>query len=341
MKFFSNFKESIIRTANSVIFSAKKNSPTILLIGGITCVVAGTVSAIHATSKADEVLDNFHKDLEKIDEIVEKAEANNKTDIYPVEQANKDRKIVYGHMVMSMAKIYLPTVLLETVGIGMICKSHSILSKRNAGLAVAYAGLSKAFNDYRQRVSDKYGAEEENRLYYGMEDHTITVKEISENGVVTEKEEIVTSLDPVNDSLSAFIDELSGIWCKDSPSSTKNNILVQQRMLNENLRRRKFITLNEAYRALDLPETPDGMVLGWYYDPNVIDKIDFGLFTRNDMATRRFVNGYEDVVLVTFNVDGNIFNLRSKNDREIMLNDPSISSKESTKALLGKTYKKG
>ncbi len=60
---------------------------------------------------------------------------------------------------------------------------------------------------------------------------------------------------------------------------------------------------------LDIPETKAGQIVGWIYDekcPNGDNYVDFGIYNTNREKSRDFVNGYEKVILLDFNVDGNI-----------------------------------
>ncbi len=94
-------------------------------------------------------------------------------------------------------------------------------------------------------------------------------------------------------------------WTK-YPEQNKHFLLLQQSYANEKLRARGYIFLNEIYDMLGIPRTKAGQVIGWVFDeenPIGDNYIDFGLFnTRN----ADFVNGYENSILLDFNVDGAI-----------------------------------
>lgn len=187
MSILNMITSAVSNNMSKIAIAATKNSPTILLVTGIGCIIGGTVTAIMSTSKADDALDEFNKNIDRIHELVDKANATGDPEaFYPIETQKQNYKTVYGHMIMTMARIYLPTIILETVGICLICKSHSILSKRNAGLAAAYAALQNAFNEYRKRVKERYGEDAERDIYYGTHTVEYVEKETSENGVTKE-----------------------------------------------------------------------------------------------------------------------------------------------------------
>lgn len=305
---FNKIYQKALNQVTKAALKISQKSPTIMLVGGIALVVTGTGMAISATSKASDCMDEFNERMNRIKESSEIADSKeDPEEAYPVAQRKEDTRIVYGHMIMSMAKIYLPSILVEAAGIALICKSHQVLSRRNAGLAAAYAAMSKSFNDYRKRVRDKYGEEEENNLYYGYETKALTVSETGDNGVTTEVVKEVRKASPI-DPYSRFIDETTNVWDK-TPQYTLQNLIVQQRMLNARLWNKGFVTLNDAYDALGIPRTKEGMVIGWVKDPNNETKISFGLDDLSCEATRRFINGLEQYFLATFNVDGNIYDM--------------------------------
>ena len=60
---------------------------------------------------------------------------------------------------------------------------------------------------------------------------------------------------------------------------------------------------------LGIPRTRAGQIVGWVYDednPLGDNYVDFGIYDINREKTIDFVNGYERVILLDFNVDGNI-----------------------------------
>ena len=84
-----------------------------------------------------------------------------------------------------------------------------------------------------------------------------------------------------------------------------------QNYVNELLKSRGYVLLNEVYRAIGIPESKDGHVVGWVYNeknPNGDNYIDFGIYDNHE-ANRLFVNGYERSILLDFNVDGVIYDL--------------------------------
>ena len=106
-------------------------------------------------------------------------------------------------------------------------------------------------------------------------------------------------------------DETCTGWDKDAEYN-KKFLLDVQRYMNERLKSRKVVFLNEVYDAIGAQRTKAGQVVGWVYDENNPDVdcfIDFKIFDLHDEDKRRFVNGYEKSIWLDFNVDGVVYNL--------------------------------
>lgn len=337
MKIFDVVKDFALTNANKLVFNIKANSPTILLVGGIASIVGGTVLAVANTEKASKAMDEFNEQMDRYHKAVKIANTKeDPEDWYPTSDRKHHVRIVYGHMIMSMAKIYLPVVILEAAGIGMICKSHSILSKRNAALGAAYAALQKSYDEYRKRVREKYGEEADEELFYGVKTEKCIEKITSENGVTTEEEKEKTTVDPLS-PWSFFIDETCDrVWEKD-PHLTLNNLIMVQRQLNDMAYHKPFVTLNDLYWLVGHKLTDDGMIFGWNGGKDAF--IDLGIFDGSKQATRRFVNGLEDVILLTPNIDGNIYQMSK--DEKRRKRDERIEQHRKAKMLLDRNFDAG
>lgn len=82
--------------------------------------------------------------------------------------------------------------------------------------------------------------------------------------------------------------------------------------MNDLLRSRGHVFLNEVYDCLGIPRTKAGQIVGWVYskdNPVGDNYIDFGIYDVYKPAIADFVNGYERSILLDFNPDGNIWEL--------------------------------
>lgn len=300
---------NLTRSFHKFGFQIKKHSPEILVTAGVIGTVASTVMACKATLKLNEVLEDTKEQAEKIHGYVEEVGYSDK---YTEQDEKKDLTITYVQGGLKVARLYAPAVALGTVSIAMILKSNNILSKRNAALAAAYTTIDKSFKEYRGRVIERFGKELDRELKYNIKSQEITETVVNEDGTESEVKKIVDVVDPNTYSEYArFYDDGCKGWSKDSEL---NFLFLKQvqGFLNEKLKAQGYLFLNDAYKELGMQMTKAGQIVGWVYDeknPIGDNFVDFGLTDGNNPETRRFVNGYERVYLVDFNVDGNILDL--------------------------------
>ena len=303
-------------TAKASIIAAKK-APDILFWGGVTCVVGGTVVAIAKTDKFSEALDTYHDRKQRIEDKEAKAnESDNPEAEYPMVVRKNDKKVIFGSLVMSMAKIYLPVIILETCGVMMLCKSKAILNSRNAALASAYAALSKSYSDYRKRVRDRYGEDVENDIYNGYVTTTYKEVETSENGVTTEKEVSRVDYNPLSPfSFLISPDEQCIAKGYRDPYTIVKQIEIIASGLNQVLDARKRCCLPGERPCLTLREVKEAYGVKNITNTDntwlIYDYLDFGIdFERDDRnpksALYKFLNKITTGLWLCPNVGGNI-----------------------------------
>jgi hypothetical protein len=271
--------DGVTRTVARQVLLAKKTSPSWMFAAGVVGIVATTVLASKATLKLEDTLEDLLPEDPRVD-----PEHNAKT---------------YIHNALVVGKLYAPTIAVGVLSIGLLTGSHRTLSKRNVALTAAYAGLEKAYAEYRQRVLEAVGPDKEREFRYRLEDCEIE----DENG----KKKKTKVVSPGSESLYArFFDQNSTSW---SPTSEYNMLFLrcQQNYFNDRLRARGHVFLNEVYDGLGLERSKAGAVVGWVHDGGGDNFIDFGVF--DSPANDRFydfVTG-NDGIWVDFNVDGVIY----------------------------------
>ena len=114
------------------------------------------------------------------------------------------------------------------------------------------------------------------------------------------------------DTIPVEVGRYTAIFDKNSPNWTKDReynrvfLIHTQRYLNERLKAKGHLFLNEVFDTLGLPRTNTGAICGWMYKPGDKDHagdnfIDFGL---REPANHEFFDGYGGRFLLDFNVDG-------------------------------------
>ena len=306
------FVTNMTRVLNRTGLKLKKHSPEILLVTGVAGVVASSIMACKATLKVQDVLDEAKGQLDTIHEVVANPERANK---YTVEDSKKDMAIVYTQTGVKLIKLYGPSIALGIASLSCIIGSNRILNKRNVALAAAYATVDKGFKEYRERVIERFGKELDKELKYNIKAEEVEEVTVDEKGneTVTKKTIQVADLDDPNkySPYSIVFDDGNPGWDKD-PELTKFYLIQQQNWANDLLKSRGHLFLNEVYDMLGAPRTKAGAQVGWIYDEgndNYDNFVDFGIFNINSRKACDFINGYEKVIILDFNVDGVILDL--------------------------------
>lgn len=291
----------------------KKYSPEILTAAGVIGTIGSTVLACKATLKVEDILDEAKKKSNLINavhdgEIEVDAE-------YTDKDYSKDLLVNRTQTAVKLIKLYGPAISLGALSITAILGGQHILRKRNVAVMAAYKLCEESFNNYRSRVKDELGEEKDRQFYYGMTEETIKDKVKSKDGktkTVTKKVE--KAPDHLYSQYARFFDEANMNWDK-SPEQNMYFLKMVQNQMNDKLKARGHVFLNEVYDALGFDRSEAGQLVGWVWsnDNTAMEAgdgyIDFGIFDGNDYAKRAFVNGDERSILLDFNIDGMIYDL--------------------------------
>lgn len=306
-KLMSIIPNSLVRNVSRQILVAKKNSPHIFFVAGVTGAVVSTVLACRATLKVGKALDEIKEEVDTVKEMHDAINSNEmailehgqviEKVIYSQEEWYKDTIYVYTKASWKIAKLYGPSIILGSISIAALAGSHVQLSRRNTALMAAYAALQTAFEEYRERVRFQYGEDRELDIYRGLVSHTEKDEEAN-------KIEVKSIGDPNKLSVYArFFDEGSRYWGK-NPEMNRLHVQCQQNFANNLLQARGHVFLNEVYDSLGIERSTPGSVVGWVLHGEGDGYVSFGLFEPN---SARFVNGVERSILLDFNVDGIIY----------------------------------
>lgn len=273
---------------------AQKASPEVLLVAGVVGMVGSTVLACRATLKMDSVLEET------------KGKLNTARTLQHPEYSESDRSrdvsLIYFQTGVRIIKMYAPAVILGGASIAALTTSHRILTRRNIALTAAYSALEKGFNEYRSRVVEKYGEEQDRNFRYGSQQVEIIDPD-------TNKKTVVTRVGPGDPSIYArFFDPFSSSWSKE-PEYNLIFLKCQQNYANDLLKSRGHVFLNEVYDMVGIPRSKAGAVVGWLLSEQgeTDNFVDFGVFDGRTQTMRDFVNGFEGAILLDFNVDGIIY----------------------------------
>lgn len=283
------------KTVARNVLLLEKSSPRVLFGAGVVGMVGSTILACRATLKMDEVLEKAQNDLS----IARRLEHPS----YSQRDRRKDVSVIRIRTGVSIVRLYMPAIIVGGVSIAALTYSHRVLNSRNAALTAAYAALDKGFDEYRARVVEKYGDEQDRDFRYGTREVEIVDPDDPK------KTKTVTRTSLSEPSIYArFFDDISASWNRD-PEYNLIFLKCQQNYANDLLRSRGHVFLNEVYDMLGIPRSKAGSVVGWVLSKNgyTDNYINFGIFEGKSETARDFVNGYEGAILLDFNVDGVIY----------------------------------
>lgn len=303
--------------------TVKKHSPEILMVAGVIGTVAGAVMACKETLELEDVLDECKQEKMELEEQYAMCEE------YSEDALKKDQVKLTIKQVAKIVKLYAPSVIMEATSIGVIFASNDIMRKRNASMAAAYATLNSMYKRYRQNVIESYGEEVDKDMRFGVKHEKVT--EIDEDGNKVKVDARIVDLDNTALAISDY-SRFFQMGCKgfDASSGRYNLLYLKgiQAMFNNKLIADGYVMLNDVYRELGFDTIPEGWSIGWVYDeanPIGDNYIDFGLYEARN-KNQRAVNDWEPVILMDFNVDGNLYE------------DPKLYSLLKKKMNTGKTH---
>lgn len=289
----ASIKPLVVRGISSSTFALKKHSPEILTGIGIVGVVAAGVIASRATLKLTEVLDRRKDDLTTSKELF----AESGEEEYSVKDHKEDVAKIYIRSSIEVARLYGPSILLGVAAIGCIVGGHGLLRRRNVALAASAKALEAAFAGYRKRVKEEFGEEKEREIRQNVRDVEI---ETSEGKKITVRQPGIG-----NSPYARLFDHRSDRW----QSSVQYNLFFLQgkeRIFNQILQAEGRLFLNDVYKELGLPISRDGQLVGWSTDGDGDGYVSFGIFEDYYKDGGENFNNFDRVILVDFNVDGEI-----------------------------------
>lgn len=253
--------DQITRSINKGVQKTKKNSPHIFFGLGIVGTVASNLMVIRATMK----LEDWIEETERV--VAEYREALD----YEDDEKSYEYRILCVKQLAKLGKLYGPAILTQVVSIAALSGAHVQMTKRNGALVAALVAISQGHESYREQVIEEVGVEKEREIVDKSEWNAFT----------------------------RIFDETNPCYHKDVELNRRFLHFCQD-TLNEVLRKKGVVRLNDAYDMLGYDRTREGFMYGWTYGGGITE-IDLGLF---EEYNSRFINGLERAVILNFNVDG-------------------------------------
>lgn len=324
MKFLKSIKkdeiiEKVSRTAYKYGHKLKKASPTIMIVGAAIGGVTATVLACKATIKAQDILAEHNAAVESIHAAKEKIKNGelqmDEGESYTEKEFKQDITTAYIQTGLKLAKVYAPAVTLGVASLGCMFGSHHVMTRRNASLTAAYIALDKAFEEYRTRVTDRFGDRVQQELEHNVKAVEIESKKTNEQGVEETIKQYTDVAMAHTSPYTCIFDETVDTW-QPSNMMNRNYLFLMEQAANKRLRIQGHLFLNDVLDLIGTHggvtmKTPEGQIVGWIYDPNDETRqnhVDFGVtnYVEGDDSLNSFISGHERSVMLRFNCDGPI-----------------------------------
>lgn len=286
--------------------SVIKNSPELLLVGGIVVGAVSVFLACKETLKVEEIIEEHKDKIEKIHEGSELiANGTLSEEDYSVMDVKKDMTVTYVQTGLQLAKNYAPAIITGSLSLAAILTSHGIMRKRYLALGAAYTALDTTFKAYRERVRTEAGEALDRHYLYGTKIEEVVEEYEDEKGRKKTKVEKIETVDGKNlySPFAKIFDETNPNWERDNERNRFFLAQVQSACQNK-LRRDGYLWLNEVYHRLGFPETAAGQQFGWIFDDLSGESdsfVDFGIFNTSIAKNGEFINGYENSIILDFN----------------------------------------
>lgn len=218
--------------ANLVANMSKRladNAPVILTAIGVTGTITTAVLAANAGYKAGAIIDNeqYTRDMRQGGDVI---------------------PLTFAEKVSSTWTLYIPAVGMGVLTVSCIIGANRIGARRAAAMAAAYSISERAFLEYRDKVVERLGDRQEERIR-----DDVAQDRVAKNPVST-SEIIVTG----NGDVLCY-DTITGRYFKSSVEKLRK----VQNDLNYEMINTFYQSLNDLFNLLNLPTTPFGEEVGW------------------------------------------------------------------------------
>ena len=312
-------------TLRGVGLGLKNASPTIMVVGGIGCMVASTVFAVKESKKGQDIVDQWADRMQKADTMIAALEDPNDKVHVPTEDWNvatvqQARINEHINTAKALAKNYAPAIFAGLLGIGLILGGHGIQIRRIGALGAALETVSNQFADYRKNVQDNFGEDADVACLANGKIGDVTV-DTKDGKPETIKNAVIAQ--PKKSALSLLFDESNPNWTRDAQANKFFLETVQawaQNMVNYSGQ----VSLAEVYKRLGYSFN-DGIggsndeinkvayAIGWKGG----DVVDFGLSELFLEMSEDGTTKYEPTMEITPNCtrsmfDGKLFHAVAK-----------------------------
>lgn len=312
---------SLLLTVKTAFNVAKdwtiKHSPELLLGTSIASGIGATVCGCIATKKMEAINDRHKEALDILHNDYPGRDNGESSD-----ENREYRRLVtreYGRYWFDIAKAWAPCVGLTLASGTAALASFRIINGRLVVAETAFAGVTKAFEQYRDNVIEDQG--EEKDLYYASNGALKKKQELIAKGKYKEKEKKydngvqMINLTKVDDIFHYYFNEDTVAFGRYSNAPYYNMTVLcsSQEMFDNKLKSDGIVFLDDVYQYLGLDmktllaERAQGRTYGWVLDCYTEDGMPndqhvlFGIYEYNDTQHKLFRAGQINDVMLHFN----------------------------------------
>lgn len=227
-------KDNLVKMAKGFKAGVRKNAPAIAIGVGLGCFTCAVVSSIKETPKAVRLIEAKKVEL----------------------GLENDEKLPVVDLFKAVWKCYIPMGISFTAGAMCILGAHKIDSTRNAALAAAYQLSESALREYKNKVVETMGEKREKGLRDEIAMDKVRANPPANNQI------IVTGR-----GKTRCYDGQTGRYFESDIESIRKII----NKLNYELQSEHYISMNEFFYEIGLPNTDIGDLIGWNIDDGLID----------------------------------------------------------------------
>ena len=257
----------------------KKYLPEILTGTGLVLGGAAVGTSIVQTRKLQPILDEHENEVAAI-----KKDELSKDDKKQIRKAHRK-------MVKKVAKLYALPAALEAGSVALVCGGTRILRKRETAITAAFMAATGAYNEAQKALAKQKALEGPSEAAEGAQTGS------EEAGANNPQDALISQY-------ARYFDNTNPNWSE----VPEENLVFIRGVLNEvndMLRSKGHLYLNQVYERLGMPTSLAGQYVGWVIGAGD-SCIDFHLFDSNIQQNVDFINGKTNVALLDFNVDGDI-----------------------------------
>ena len=281
--------KSIGKLKGNIRLGWKAHGATITFVGGLVGSVTSGVLGARGWVKAKDIIDEKDNQVTEITSKIgtDVQVSETETRQYTEEDAKKDLSKVRKQAYLGISKAMAPAVVTGGVSVGLLTYSHMNLKGQVSALGAYATAIEGQLANYRVRVANKVGAEEEAMIYQGVRKETVTETvvdpETGETSVKVE-EKLVKDADIPVDGVFTFLFDKSWSEWRPNREYNLNMLSIGFSNLTDLMHIYDYIELKDIYNEFGVPikdrqpcETRVGVVTKGPDSAVEYQVIDYGL----------------------------------------------------------------